>query len=140
VTAACGVQPPHCSPSGSFVTVTKLRADGEGKARLERCAWCGRRFEVLDRPGRPKRFCRRSCRQRQYEARQRSAALGLGEDELVLARSELATLQDDLWILQCAADDARVDLDDATSVKELRRVIEALLEAIDPVVRRRPGD
>ena len=107
---------------------------------MERCAWCGRRFSVAEGPGRPRRFCRRSCRQRQYEAKLRAATLGLGEDELVLARSELAKLQDDLWVLQCAADDARVDLDDAESMKDLRRVVDALLEAIDPVVTRRPGD
>lgn len=58
----------------------------------------------------------------------------------MLARSELARLQDDLWILQCAADDARADLDDALTIQDLRRVAEALLEAIGPVVARRPGD
>jgi hypothetical protein len=117
--------------------VTKLP---QGGGRLTRCKWCGRRFEVLGRPGRPREFCRRSCRQRHYEARRRSADLGLGEDELVLARSELATLQDDLWVLQCAADDARADLADASTPAELRRVVHALLEAIGPVVDRRPGD
>ena len=44
--------------------------------------------------GRPRRFCKTSCRQRDYEARRRAKELGLGEDELIVARSELEYLRD----------------------------------------------
>jgi hypothetical protein len=33
------------------------------------CAWCATEFPVLRRPGRPRLYCRRSCRQRAYEHR-----------------------------------------------------------------------
>jgi hypothetical protein len=82
----------------SIVTVTLL---GE----TMRCSWCGRRYSASGGPGRPRRFCRRSCRQRSYEARRRSAELGLGDHELVLTRQELETAQDRLYVLACAIDD-----------------------------------
>jgi hypothetical protein len=58
----------------------------------------------------------------------------------VLARSELAQLQDDLWVLGCAAEDACADLADARSMADLRRVVGSLLDAIAPAVHRRPGE
>ena len=33
------------------------------------CAWCGVEFSAVYRPGRPKVYCRASCRQRAYERR-----------------------------------------------------------------------
>jgi class 3 adenylate cyclase len=72
---------------------------------LSRCAWCGQKLAAAGGPGRPRRYCRRSCRQRDYEARQRAAELGLGEHELIVARTELNALRDRLYILACAIDD-----------------------------------
>ena len=39
--------------------------------------------------GRPRRYCKTSCRQRDYEARRRAAELGLSEGELVVTREVL---------------------------------------------------
>ena len=50
-------------------------------------------------------FCRQSCRQREYEARRHAAELGLGEHELVVAREELESLRDRLFVLGCAVED-----------------------------------
>ena len=75
-----------------------------------RCAWCGRRFAVAPGPGRPRRFCRRSCRQRDYEARHRAQELGLSEAELIVTREELHRLFDQLWVLECAVADVERDL------------------------------
>lgn len=38
------------------------------------CAHCGRPITIVDRPGPVPRYCRRSCRQRAYEARTANAA------------------------------------------------------------------
>ena len=74
------------------------------------CRWCGRPLPPASSRGRPRQYCRQSCRQRHYEARHRAAELGLGEDELVLARSELDALRDRLYVLECAIGDVERDL------------------------------
>jgi hypothetical protein len=86
-----------------------------------RCSWCGRRYSATGGPGRPRRFCRRSCRQRSYEARRRSAELGLGDHELVLTRQELETAHDWLYVLACAIDDYEQsdELEQARALEEL---------------------
>lgn len=33
------------------------------------CSWCATEFPIIRRPGRPRLYCRRSCRQRAYEHR-----------------------------------------------------------------------
>ena len=92
-----------------------------------------------DGPGRPRRYCRQSCRQRDYEARRRAAELGLGEHELVITRAELQDMQDRLFVLACTIDDAERDLaqPEAKRVAELRRILAyvaaAAREAVQPV-------
>src|SRR5690606_41079704 len=66
----------------AFVTVTEQR----------RCRWCGRPFDVAPAPGRPRLYCRRSCRQRDYEARRRAADLGIGEESLIVRRADVEAL------------------------------------------------
>src|SRR5262249_38749853 len=65
----------------TIVTVTK-RA----------CLWCGRKFTVSGGPGRPRVYCKPSCKQRDYESRRRTEELGLSEHELVITRQELDTM------------------------------------------------
>lgn len=101
-----------------------------------RCRWCGRRFQQPPGPGRPREYCRASCRQRDYEARQRAHDAGLGERDLVIARDELARLQDQLWILECAVQDVERDLTEARTVADYREAIDWLLEAARPLTRR----
>jgi hypothetical protein len=105
----------------------------------ERCRWCGRGFARADGPGRPAQYCRRSCRQRDYEARRRAQELGLGETELVMARSELDELRDALYVLEAAIEDVDRDLQDAgDDPHELRRSIDWLLQAARPLLANRP--
>jgi hypothetical protein len=69
-------------------------------------------------------------------SRQRAAELELSENELVIARDELDTLHDDLYVLACAVGDAEADIDAAgsrPSVRELHMVIEHLLTAAKPL-------
>ncbi len=39
------------------------------RASVRACAWCSAEFEAAYRPGRPRIYCRDSCRQRAYERR-----------------------------------------------------------------------
>jgi hypothetical protein len=107
--------------------VTALR-ESSGTRETRACRWCGRPFAPTASVGRPRQYCRRSCRQRDYEARRRATELGLGEDELVVARSELEALRDRIYVLACAVEDVERDLTDASDPTEVR---EALLWVVD---------
>lgn len=90
--------------------------------------------------GRPRRYCRRSCRQRDYEARRRAAELGLNERELVVTRDELDGLYDELYVLEAAIEDVERDLAAGPSATEVREALDWLLDAARPLVRRRLGE
>ena len=74
-----------------------------------------------------------------YEARRRSAELGLSESELVVARSDLNELRDALYVLEAAIEDVDRDLraseDDPA---EVRRALDWLLAAARPLSDHRP--
>jgi hypothetical protein len=99
-----------------------------------RCGWCRRALAVRAGPGRPAKFCSQKCRQWNWVAQQRSAELQLSEHELVIVRSELDALHDDLYVLACAVDDTERDLaEGGHSVADLRSVIDWLLAAARPL-------
>jgi hypothetical protein len=102
-----------------------------------RCAWCSRPVEQTGR-GRPRRFCRQSCRQRDYEARQRATQLNLGVDEIVVTRRQLSELDDLIFVLRCALDDVERDLAEPgarTNAQDLSEAVAWIIEAAGPVVR-----
>lgn len=103
----------HVCPLSPLCSVTVTKRDespqGEGPG-VRRCRWCGRPFTVVPGPGRPKQYCRRSCRQRDYEARRESTALGIGDARLVVARADLDALHDRLYELAAAIEDVDRDL------------------------------
>lgn len=98
------------------------------------CAWCGRPFAASTGAGRPRRYCKRSCRQRDYEARQRSAELGLAESDLVVARREIDHLDDLIYVLGCAIEDVERDTAADPSGDQLRQSLAWLLEAARPLI------
>lgn len=116
-------------------------ADAPGRPALGVCRWCRRPYEPNGGPGRPREFCKRSCRQRDYEARQRARQHGLDESELVVARAELDRLRDGLYVLACAVAD--VDRDLATvarpGVQDYRDALTWLLEAARPLAAEDAG-
>jgi hypothetical protein len=68
--------------------------------------------------------------------RQRARELRLSEDELIVAKSELDTLHDELYVLACAVNDAERDLAASgpkATPRELREIVEWLLEAATPL-------
>ena len=105
---------------------------------MDRCRWCGRRFERDSGPGRPRTFCRRSCRQRDYEARARAKELGLGDAELVVARQRLDELHDGIAMLEAAIEDVERDISEAPDdPAELARALQWLLSAARPLANLR---
>lgn len=98
-----------------------------------RCRWCARPFEVTPGPGRPREFCRRSCRQRDYEARQRATEVGLSEDELVLTRQAMDELRDRLYVLEAAIEDVERDLAGSPTKSDYRDAVAWLLDAARPL-------
>ena len=120
----------QCGPPGpSYIVTVTLSA----QRTVERCRWCGRGFEPAPGPGRPREFCRRSCRQRDYEARRRAAERGLDEDELIVTRAELNELRDRLYVLGETVKDVEADLTDDEADDE-RRLLNVLLYAVKQAV------
>jgi hypothetical protein len=106
----------------------------------KRCRWCGRPFAAAEGPGRPREYCRRSCRQRDYEARRRAAEAGLGEGQLVVSRAELDALHDRLYELEAAIEDVDRDLAAGRPrAREYRDALEWLLAAARPAAAVRLG-
>ena len=93
-------------------------------------------------PGRPRRYCRRSCKQRDYEARRRSRELGLGEHELVVTREMLAEALDHRFLLACALDDVERDLaaGDLEPAAALDVLVAAVREAVGAPPEPTPSD
>lgn len=93
-------------------------------------------------PGRPKEYCRRSCRQRDYEARRQSASLGLGDGQLVVARAEIDALHDRLYALEAAVEDAERDVREAAAptASDYREALEWVLAAARPLLEQRIAD
>lgn len=89
--------------------MTKPGSGEEGGDRGT-CRWCHRLLPPPAATGRPRRYCRDVCRQRDFEARQRSAEVGLTESELVVTRGELESLYDQLYVLEAAVEDVERDL------------------------------
>ena len=74
-------------------------------------------------------------------ARHRAVELELSENELVIARSELDALHDELYVLACAVDDVERDLAGTAvpTVRELAEALDWLLEASRPLRNREIG-
>jgi hypothetical protein len=104
-----------------------------GVAQL--CRWCRRPVEQSGR-GRPRLYCKRSCRQRDFESRTKSSAHGLDEQQIIVARAELDELRDRLYVLQCALDDVDRDFPDgfqAATKHDLAEAVGWLLAAATPL-------
>jgi hypothetical protein len=116
-----------------------LEGIGDDKPR---CRWCRRAIAPTTGPGRPREFCSQACRQWDWVARQRARDLKLSEDQLVLTRSELNDLHDALYVLACAVQDVRRDLEanGKPTARELGDMLRWILDCADPLdsIRLRP--
>lgn len=93
-----------------------------------RCAWCGAKLPAATL-GRPRTYCRQACRQRAYEQRALADRAGLPADAVVVSRLELDHLQDRLFQIRCALEDAAAALDDDASKAELAAVLRNAVDA-----------
>jgi len=93
------------------------------KPATRRCAWCGLSFPLPGGPGRPPRFCRRSHRQRAYEARRLAESHGLGRDDILLTRAAFEELRDLLYSIEAALQDVDGDLADGADSAEYRQAL-----------------
>ena len=94
----------------------------------ERCRWCGRRLPEPGRTGRPRTYCRQSCRQQAHLARKLAAAHGLSDGDVIVDRDKLEELQGALYCLQAAIEDVDRDLAvGRPSAAEVREALEWLL-------------
>jgi hypothetical protein len=126
----------------SSVTVTELIAEGSARSsgsagRPEgagRCRWCQRPLAERTGPGRPRQYCRQSCRQRDYEARRLAAERGLDEGEIIVTRARLDTLRDKLWVLACAIQDVDGDVARASGPADDQAALAWVMEAARPLV------
>ena len=101
------------------------------------CAWCGGAIPESGGTGRPRRYCRRSHRQRAFEARRLGAARGLGPNEAVVSAPELAALADRVYLVQAALDDTADDLRGNPGIDEVRDAYEHLRAAAAELARTR---
>lgn len=111
------------------------KVEEEPSEQRSRCKWC-RRVLPPQKLGRPRTFCSHACRQWHWVGAQRATELKLSETELIVAKVELDRLHDELYVLACAVNDAERDLVEASakpSVRELRAVVDGLLEAARPL-------
>lgn len=105
------------------------------KSSTARCLWCGERFATTGGPGRRPKYCRRSHRQRAYEARQVAVERGLADGEVLVSIDTWHRLRDAIYVAETAAADAGVDLLEADSEEELASIVSDLRAAIDGVVQ-----
>jgi len=94
------------------------------------CEHCGRPFEVGANLGRPRKYCRRSCRQRAFEARRHLGELGWGEVRIRRASRELAELEDLVDRVRGIVEELRADVEDDAQV-DGPRLLSNLERALD---------
>ena len=102
------------------------------------CAWCGAAFTWGGGPGRPPSYCRRSHRQRAYEARREAERLGIGA--VLVSEASWQVLLDAVYRLETQMDDTVMDLaaGDAPepSVRALSATVAELVASIpEPTAR-----
>ena len=90
-------------------------------------------FEPRSGPGRPQVYCRRSHRQRHYEARILAERHGLSAGQALIERDKLARLNDRLYVLEAACEDVRADLEESHDLDAYRDAVVHLLEAALPL-------
>jgi hypothetical protein len=87
------------------------------------------KFPAQPGPGRPRRYCRRSHRQRAFEARRLAERMGLDSGEALVPVSGLMALRDRLYELEAALDDVEQDLRGRPPLEEYREAFRHLYAA-----------
>lgn len=107
------------------------------KEPTQRCRWCGEAFAIHPGSGRPRKYCKRSHRQRHYEAKRLADSRGLGPDELLIEASKIDDLRDRIFAFEAACEDAETDLQLDGSLVAHQAVVANLLAAARPILEIR---
>jgi hypothetical protein len=95
------------------------------------CEYCRRPFEqAAGAVGRPKKYCRRSCRQRAYETRRHEGDLAWGDARLVRQARDLAELEDRLDGIRALVEELSSEAQDRPELSA-----EAVLERLERELR-----
>lgn len=92
-----------------------------------KCAWCGRELPTGGR-GRPRKYCRASCRQRAYEQRQKIPGTGNAPETVIIHPDKARVLEDELFELRCAAEDIATAAAEEADADEIRQLCGELVE------------
>ena len=82
----------------------------------QRCAFCRRAMPERSNVGRPRRYCRRSCRQRAFERRRRTTELSWGDERTAQLTERLALQGDRLAHVSDVVSELRMDLADGVDL------------------------
>ncbi len=126
-------------PQVDVATAAMENAPANAQGEQRRCGWCRHALPERSGRGRPRLFCSQRCRQWDWVARQRAAELALSDDQLVVARTALDELHDDLYVLACAVADTERDIADGLELAEAVGALRWLLDAAKPLAARRIG-
>ena len=96
-----------------------------------RCGYCRRPLPPAHELGRPSLYCRRSHRQRAYEARRHAAERRLTDDLVVVSQGQLDRLHDRLYELEAALDDVDMDLKGTNSATAYKTAFAHIYQAAD---------
>lgn len=81
---------------------------------------------VLSGRGRPRQYCKSSCRQRAYELRRREQSGALRPGEVPISREQFRSLQDRLFELTAALEDVELDLSGRPAASSYKAAFEHL--------------
>lgn len=98
------------------------------------CEYCGRTYEASGGVGRPRKYCRRSCRQRAFEARRHEGDLEWSDRRIIEVSARLASMEDHLDRIVELVAELRADVDDGVEVS-LDEVVDRLEGALRLVER-----
>ena len=85
-------------------------------------------------PGRPRRYCRPSHRQRHYEARREATIRDLDTGDVVYRTSDINRLRDAMYVVEAALADARMDIADG-GLDDYPQAFSGLAGAVDSLFR-----
>ncbi len=88
-------------------------------------------------PGRPRRYCRRSHRQRHYEARREAERRSLEPGTAVYRVEDVGRIRDAVYVLEAALSDARLDVAEAGTLDAYPEAFRMLGGAIEELLRVR---
>ena len=106
---------------------------------MKRCRWCGETFAIRPGSGRPRKYCKRSHRQRHYEAKRLADNRGLEPDELLIGAFKIDDLRDRFFAFEAACEDVETDLEVDGSLAAHKTAVADLLAVARPILEIRPA-